>query len=443
MSVYKYAYNVIGTLGGAITLPVWLPYVLCRGKYRKSFLKRLGLISPEVRARLQGKPVIWVHAVSVGEVGIAQTLISALRPVYPSYRFVLSVTTLTGHAVACKGKDPDDEVLFFPVEFYPLMARMVQIVNPRLILIAETELWPNFIYAASHKNIPIVMINGRISQTSYKRYALTGPFIRDVIRRVSLFLMQTADDATRIEALGAPASCVRAVGNIKFDAVTAATSRQPDEELLGVLQMPKDTRVFLAAALEKTGREDALACDILQSLRAIDATAAMILVPRHPERGKEVAACVAQYGWSPRLRSQGALFDNPLKQVYIVDTVGELRRFYTLADVVYVGKSIFPPGGGQNMIEPIATGCATVYGRHTSNFRGIADRLAQCGGACRVKTPAELVETVCRLWTDSALRHSLCEKGLEYIRAQNGVTAVHVDAIRALLPPDACEATRS
>lgn len=441
MSFYGYVYNVIGTIGGAVTMPLWLPYVLARRKYRKSLISRLGFIPQSVRERLKEKPHIWVHAVSVGEVGIALTIMNALRPFYPHYNFVLSVTTLTGYSVAQKKITDEDILIFFPVEFMPVMDKVVSLVQPRIALIVETELWPNFIYALARRNIPGIVMNGRLSDTSFKRYKLSGPFIRDVLRNVSRFLMQTSADAERLVTLGAKKEHVRAVGNIKFDSVRVVEERVSDTALIDEIHMPHETPVFLAAALEKTGREDPLACDVFKALREKHPEAAMIIVPRHPERGTAVAECVKSYGWMPRRRSLKESFDDPASQIFILDTVGELTRFYTLARVVYVGKSMFPPGGGQNMIEPIALGIPTLYGKYTSNFRGIADQLAASGGARIAPTPDDLARQVCAVWNDETAASEMRKKGQAFICAQQGATDAHVEVVKNVLPPDTGESS--
>lgn len=435
MSVYSVAYNVLGTALAAVTLPLWAPYVMAKRKYRVSFLRRCGAVTDDLVQRLGRKPNIWIHAVSVGEFNLAATMLEHLRPRYPGYQFVVSVTTLTGYEVAGKRLKPEDVLIFFPLEFQPCTERIVKLVRPHLAIIVETEIWPNFIYSLHRRNVPVMMANGRVSAKSFRRYCLAKPLMRDVLSRFARFNMQTGRDADHIIGVGAPPDKVVVTGNIKFDAAKLADACQPDEALRAEIGMPADTPVFLAAALEKTGDEDPHMLDVLERLRAVFPNAAMIIVPRHPERGQDIARLVASRGHVPRRRSQHELFDDPAKQVFIVDTVGELTRFYTLAKTVFVGKSLFPPGGGQNMIEPVALGLPVLYGPYTSNFRGVADTLAEHGGARVVTSVAELADATIELWQQPGRARDMVAKGQAFIRSQQGATRRNVEAALDLLKP--------
>jgi len=433
MSLYGITYNIAGTLLAGLTLPIWLPYVLLRRKYRVSLIRRLGWIPVAQRRRLGEKPVIWLHAVSVGEFLLAHTLIRHLRPIVPAFRFVVSVTTLTGYEVARGKLDEDDILLFFPVEFYPVMRKVTRMINPRIAVIVETEIWPNFVYCLSAGQVPIIMVNGRISEKSFRRYRIVRPFFRDVLSRFRLFGMQTGTDARRVTDLGAAPEAVSVLGNIKFDSVSITSESKPDAALLTELALAADAPVFIAAALEKTGREDPVMLDVIEMVRRSRPEMALILVPRHPERGGEMAALVRARGYEPRRRSLGETFSDPVGQVYIVDTVGELKRFYNLARLVYVGKSLFAPGGGQNMIEPIALGKPTLYGPYTRNFRGIADNIAAREGALIVHSPDELAAAIIDITVNPDRGEALVRNGQQYIRTQQGATGATIEAIMSIL----------
>lgn len=433
-SPFFWIYNSVGTVGGILTAPIWGTYVALSRKYRANFAARMGRGLAALRPRLAEKPTIWIHAVSVGEFNLAYTLLQRLRPRYPGFRFVVSVTTLTGYALARERLSSDDVLLYFPFEWWPVMRRAVRAVRPRLAIIVETELWPNFLYALSADGVPCVLVNGRISAKSYARYRLFKPFMRDLLCRIAHFNMQTPHDAARIRALGAPPDRVSVTGNIKFDAVRLVDTPQPDAALVAELGLPATTPVFLAAALDKSGCEDAVMLDVWEQLRVRFPEAALILVPRHPERGPEMATMVSDRGYVPRRRSLRESFTNPQREVFIVDTIGELGRFYTLARTAFVGKSLFPPGGGQNMIEPVALGVPTLYGPYTCNFRGVADVLAEHGGAVIVHSPAELAETLINLWSNPAKAREVVTCGQAFIRSQQGALQANLDVIAALLP---------
>ncbi len=431
--MYNLFYNIILTIGGGLLLPIWLPYILLKNKYRKSFISRLGFISEKNKKKLLKKTNIWIHAVSVGEFMLANTLIEKLRPLCPDYQFVVTVTTLTGYEVAQKKLLPEDVLLFFPIEFLPIMNYVIKTVNPKIALIVETEIWPNFVYSLARKKVLFILINGRISKKSFPRYKFVKPFMRDLFKHFAKFNMQTKRDAECIKKLGASPEIVEITGNIKFDSAKIVEQNQPNKSLQKEIGLPETTPIFLAAALEKTGREDSVAINVFEKLRNKFPNAALIIVPRHPERGAEIANLVKIRGYEPRQRSLKEKFDNPDNQIFIVDTVGELAQFYTLSKVVFVGKSIFPPGGGQNMIEPVGLGLPVIFGKYTSNFQGIADVLAENNGAKIVADKNELTNTVIDLWQNETQAKEMVKKGQEYIRSQQGATQANINTVLEIL----------
>ncbi len=433
MSFYSTAYNIFGTATAGITLPVWLPYVLAKRKYRLSLLRRSGFISNNIKEKLKKKPNIWVHAVSVGEFNLAATLIEKLKPRCPDFQFVVSVTTLTGYKVASKKLTDDDVLIFFPTEFKPVMNKVINLVNPKLAVIIETEIWPNFVYGLAERGIPLILANGRISEKSFSRYKRVKPFIKNVLQNFSHFNMQTDHDAERILGIGADENQVSVTGNIKFDSAKIVEKPVADIDFLNELSLKQNTHIFLAAALEKTGREDPIAINVFEKLREKHPEAALVIVPRHPERGADIAKLVSSRGFIPRQRSKGEKFDNTEKQIFILDTVGELARLYTLAKIVYVGKSLLKPGGGQNMIEPVGLGLPVIYGKYTGNFRGIADVLASHGGSKIVADENELTNMVIDLWNNPEKTAEMVANGQNYIRSQQGATQKNIDTIISLL----------
>lgn len=391
------------------------------------------MISKENKEKLKRKNNIWIHAVSVGEFMLAATLIEKLRPHCRDYQFVVTVTTLTGHEVAQNKLLPEDVLLSFPTEFLPVMNYVVNIVKPKLAIVVETEIWPNFVYSLAQRKVPLLLVNGRISKKSFSRYSLVKPFMRDLFKHFAKFNMQTKRDAECINKLGAPIEKIKVAGNIKFDSAKIVDCNRPNASLQNEIGLPYGTPIFLAAALEKTGREDPVAIDVFEKLKEEFPDAALIIVPRHPERGADIANLVKSRGYESRQRSLNEKFDNPENQIFIVDTVGELAQFYTLAKVVFVGKSIFPPGGGQNMIEPVGLGLPVIYGKYTSNFRGIADVLAENGGAKIVADENELADTVIDLWQNARHAKEMIKKGQEYIRSQQGAIQENINSVLEFL----------
>ena len=431
--MYSKVYHWIGLPLAALTAPVWLTALLAKKKHRVNFWQRLGFLTAEEKARLPKEPRIWLHAVSVGEFNLTLTLLKVLRPKLPNYGFVVSVTTATGYAVAKEKLPPDVGLIYFPMEFYPCMRHVISVVKPVAAVVMETEIWPSFIYGLRDRNVPVLLANGRLSDKSFRGYGKAKPFVRDVLRIFNRCMMQTPGDARRILRLGARAESVSADGNIKFDSVPANGAAPVDEALRAELSLPEGSEIFLGAALEKSGREDEMLLDVFALVRREYPACGLIMVPRHPERGDKMAELIRARGFEPRRRSLKESFDNPKKQIYLVDTVGELKRFYTLSTIVYVGKSMYPPGGGQNMLESVALGRPTLYGPYTRNFRGIADVLAQRGGAEVVKDAWQLKERVAELLRDKKAAASLVERGQAYIKTQQGVTEKIADEIVKML----------
>lgn len=433
MSIYSKAYNYLGLPLAVLASPLWLPFLLAKKKHRENFWQRLGFLTEAQKARLPEKPRIWIHAVSVGEFNLTLTLLKTLMPLVPDFGFVVSVTTITGYEVAEKKLPPEVGLIYFPMEFYPCMNHVLNVVRPAAAVVMETEIWPSFIYGLKSRDVPVLLANGRLSDKSFQGYGKVRPFVRDVLGCLRRCMMQTPGDAKRILKLGARAESVSCDGNIKFDSVAAEGSAPRDEALAEELGLPAGHDLLLGAALEKSGREDGMMLDVFALVRRERPGCGLVLVPRHPERGAEIAALVRERGYEPRRRSLKERFDDPERQVFIVDTVGELKRFYTLSAAVYVGKSMYAPGGGQNMLEPVALGRPTLYGRYTRNFKGIADVLAQKGGAEVVKDPWQLKERICELLEDRAVAQRMVERGQAYIRTQQGVTRRIADEIVKML----------
>ncbi|MBR5902476.1 hypothetical protein IKZ40_09095 [bacterium] len=434
MSFYSKLYNLVLLPTVVVASPVWLPVLLSKKKHRVNFWQRLGFLERAQKERLPKKPRIWFHAVSVGEFNLTLTLINVLRPMLQDkYSFVVSVTTATGYEVAMKKLPPEDGLIYFPAEFYFSMEHVIKVVDPVAAVIMETEIWPNFIWGLKKRGIPILLANGRLSDNSFHGYGRIKLFVKDVLRNIDRCMMQTPGDARRLLRLGARADTVSCDGNIKFDSVAASRPAEKDPDLIGELKMPGEGEIFLAAALEKSGREDEMIMDVFALVRRERPGCGLVMVPRHPERGPAMAELIKSRGFVPRMRSKKETFEDPKKEIYIVDTVGELKRFYTLCDIAYVGKSMFPPGGGQNMLEPVALGRPTLYGPHTKNFRGIADVLAQKRGAEIVQDAWQLKERVCELLKDKESAAGMVGRGQEYIRAQQGVTARIADEIVKML----------
>jgi 3-deoxy-D-manno-octulosonic-acid transferase len=420
-------YSALLAAGLLVSLPYWLLQALRHGKYRAGLDERLGRI-PTRLVTGAARPAIWIHAVSVGEVLAISGLAEELAKRFPQHRIVISTTTDTGQKLA-QSRFGGENVFYFPLDFGFAIRPYLRLLRPELIVIAETEFWPNFLRLAHASGARIAVVNARISDRSRPGYRRFRWLLAGVLRQVDLFLTQTAEDARRLEEIGANAEKVQVTGNLKFD-VPAPPTAAVVASLRAALQRG-DTSPVIVCGSTVDGEEPLL----LQAFRNVLASyprAALILAPRHPERFGEVAELLDTLGirfwrrslWSGDLITSGVL---------LIDTIGELAALYALADVAFVGGSLVPRGG-HNIIEPALHGVPIVVGNHTENFRDIVG-LFQSRNAVRVVGPAELPLVLMELLSNPAEREELGRRGAETLRAQMGATQKTVQALEKLLAP--------
>jgi 3-deoxy-D-manno-octulosonic-acid transferase len=419
-------YSALLAAGLLVTLPYWLWQMSRHGKYHAGLGQRLGAV-PKRLASQPVRPAIWIHAVSVGEVMAVSGLVSELRKRYSQHRVVVSTTTDTGQRLASKHFG-EDNVFYFPMDFGFAIRPYLQLLRPELIVIAETEFWPNFLRLAHAAGTRIAVVNARISDRSFPRYRRWRFLLAGVLRVVDLFLAQTEEDALRLHAIGAPGERVQVSGNLKFDLPPPAMP--PIVASLRAALGDAGPVIVCGSTVEG---EEPLLLRAFEDILASDPQAVMILAPRRPERFAEVARLLESLGirsWKRSLWNGEALAGG----VLLVDTIGELAALYSLADIAFVGGSLVPRGG-HNIIEPAQHGIATVVGRHTENFRDIV-RLFQSRDALRVVGPAELSLVFMELISNPAARADLGRRGAETLRSQTGATQRTADAMEALLKPE-------
>jgi 3-deoxy-D-manno-octulosonic-acid transferase len=420
-------------LGAAFlgTLPYWLYQILRHGKYRVGFRERMGAVPARVTSSGTGdrRRVIWVHAVSVGEVLAVSGLIDAMRRDFTEHRVVVSTTTDTGQQLARK-RFGEDNVFYFPTDFTFAIRPYLRALQPELVVLAETEFWPNFLRLAHESGARIAVVNARISDRSWPRYRRFLWALRTMLGQVDLFLAQTEADAARLRSIGARAECVVVTGNLKFDANPAGTPAIVDC-LRKALAAERGGPVLVCGSTVED--EERVLLKAFENVRVGHPRAVMILAPRHPERFDEVAILIQQLGIPMRRRSlwQG----EPLAGgVLLLDSIGELSAIYGVAHVAFVGGSLVPRGG-HNIIEPAQHGVATLVGPHTENFRDIVN-VFQSRDAVRVVSVAELPLTLMQLLSDETARMALGTRARETMRSQTGATARTVEALGALLARD-------
>ncbi len=421
-------YSALLVLFLLLTLPYWLLQMMRHGKYRAGLRQRFGAVPPALRG--SQKPVIWVHAVSVGEVVASLGVVKALQEKFPLHRILISTTTSTGQKLAVQ-RFGAENVFYFPLDFSFAIRPYLDALRPELLVVAETEFWPNFLRLAKCNGARIAVINCRISDRSfpgYKRFRFWLPrLLEKTLDQVDCFLAQTEEDRQRLLEIGAPETKVAVVGNLKFDVA------------------PPPMPAIVASLRESFGRSGAepiLVCgstledeegSLLSAFRNILANypkAVMVLAPRHPERFADVAELVKELGFAMWRRSLWS--GEPLTGgVFLVDSIGELAAIYSLATVAFVGGSLVPRGG-HNILEPALYGVPIVTGNHYENFRDVVNFFAS-RNAVRIVGLAELPLVFMELIENTAERKTLGRNALAALESQRGATDRTISALLKLM----------
>jgi len=420
-------YSALLAVAMLLTLPYWLLQRMRHGKYDAGLGERLGRIPRRLVAQ-PARPTIWIHAVSVGEVLAISGLATELTKRFSQHRVVISTTTDTGQKLA-RTRFDEENVFYFPLDFAFAIRPYLRLLQPKLVVIAETEFWPNFLRLAHASGARIAVVNGRISDRSLPGYRRFRRLLTGVLQRVDLFLTQTAEDARRLVEIGAPPELVLATGNLKFD-VPAPAASPIIASLRAAFQQAQTGPVIVCGSTVEG--EEPLLLQAFINILASHPRAVMVLAPRHPERFGEVAELLNQLGVRFWRRSMWG-GEPILGGVLLIDTIGELAALYALADVAFVGGSLVPRGG-HNIIEPALHGVPIVVGNHTENFRDIVS-LFQSRDAVRVVGPAELPLVLMDLISNPAERAELGRRAAETIRAQMGATQRTMQALETLLVP--------
>ncbi|MBM3979190.1 MAG: 3-deoxy-D-manno-octulosonic acid transferase [Planctomycetes bacterium] len=426
--------NLFYLLALALLSP-WLLWRAARtGRYRRDLgAKFLG----RVAVRKQPRPVAWFHAVSVGEVNLLGTLVPAFRTRHPDWHVVVSSTTDTGLDEA-RRKFPDLDVIAWPLDFSWAVAAALRAVNPALVVLTESELWPNFLAAARARNVPVVVVNARLSPRSARRLAkVAGVARRLLFRHVTRFAIQEHEYAERLRHLGVPAEKLVVTGSIKYDG--AATPNEAKVRALAATlglsplhPLTPSPLLFLAGSTHAP--EEAIVLGVFARLRARFPHLRLLLVPRHRDRFEEVARLVEASGLPFARRSQIVAPLAEMPAVVLLDTVGELGAAWGLADVGFTGGSLDGQRGGQSMIEPAGYGVPCTFGPHVWNFKDAAKRLVEVGGAFRVKDEAELEVALAQLISDPDLRARMGTAARALVARQQGATARTLAVLDALIP---------
>jgi len=378
---------------------LYLPYLLLTKRGYAGFGMRFGLFTPLLKDQLRVKANIWVHAVSVGEVMLLDGFIDQLRKKYPAYQIVATVTTKTGYELACQRLKGKALVIPSPIDFSFAAGTFVSLIDPKMYIAVETEIWPNLYRKLFLKKIPLVVINGRISDNSFGRYKAIRFLLKGVLNQVSVWCMQSQQDAQRIMALGAQSSRVKVTGNIKFDEYSLSS----DLSSLN-LTNNKDERWWVAGSTHPG--EEEIVLDVYEKIVKDDPPWRLVIAPRHIERASKIKEFIIGRG---------------LKDVIVIDTIGQLRSLYSQASLVFVGKSLCV-GGGHNIIEPALYGKAIVIGPKTGNFKDIVACFKQGNAIVQVEDAHSFEMAVKELCADPSKREILGKAAKAVIAANQGAT---------------------
>jgi 3-deoxy-D-manno-octulosonic-acid transferase len=427
-----FLYNILFTF----FLILYVPYSLLRCLFQKrlweKWAHRMGKFP-----NLQRKRPVWIHAASVGEVLCSIPLFKKMKQEFPDVPILFTTMTQTGNDTARKLIPEAEEILFFPFDHPLIIRRAVRRMEPCLLLIAETELWPNLLRICEKKDIPVLLFNGRISKKSLKGYLSLKPLFENGLKSISLFLMQTEEDRSRIVEIGAPPDRIRVMGNLKFDQTFPPVTQEERETMAQSLGLRGEETLLIAGSTH-AGEEEML-LGLFKELKAKAPNLFLILAPRHLDRLEEVEKILKKESL-PWVRKTSLLPDGErstqgrktIPPVILLDTMGELMRLYSLGTLVFIGGSLVPIGG-HNPLEPLAFKKCVLFGPYMFNFSEISKRLIENGGAIQVEGKEDLSARLKRLLTEEKTRREIGEKGYQFLQKHRGATERVFEAIRPYL----------
>ena len=404
---------------------MYFPYLVLRRKWHPEFKTRFGNFSSTVTQALGDNEHIWVHAVSMGEVLAAKGLVRKLSELFPKDKIVCSTVTETGHNVARESLGDVCTVIYAPLDLSWIVRKFIRAIKPKIYVAVETEIWPNLYTALHRQRIPIIQVNGRVSDKAYRGYRRARFLLARILSYVDRFCMQSALDAERIRALGAAAQRVSVAGNLKFENVRPAGNISRQE-----FGFSEQDRVWVAGSTHP-GEEEILTDTYARLKKEFDGLR-LIIVPRHVERAQEILKMIRRKGWAARCFSEDRAADDRKDAVVVVDAIGHLQDFYQLAEIVFVGKSL-AVGGGQNVIEPAVLGKPVVVGPRTQNFADVVRIFAETGALVQVQDAQGLYAAVKELLADSRKAGRMGEAARRTVERHQGALSRNVDAIKELL----------
>lgn len=424
-----FTYNLILTFILTISIPYLLIRALIRKDFRVELLERTGCFSYS-----SSKATIWLHAASVGEVYCSIPILKKIKEEFPTNEIVITTMTRYGNEIAKKSFPDAKKIFFFPFDYPLFLKSVIKKIKPVLLLIAETELWPNLLMYCQRLKIPIIIFNGRISKRSFPRYNFFKFFFKKFLNKNIVFLMQTEEDKDRILMIGAHPERTKVIGNLKFDITPSASCEKRKMEFLKLLRISERDLIFVAGSTH-SGEEWVL-LEVYKKLKSLFPNLIFILAPRHLTRIGEIEEILKKHSlsWIRRtsLSINGNLMEENLHDVILIDTIGELMNLYSLATVVFIGGSLVPVGG-HNPIEPLLFKKCVIFGPHMFNFKEISRLLVKEGGAIEVKDDTELYSQLNNLLSEETKRNQIGERGYKIIENNRGAKERIFEEIKIIL----------
>lgn len=431
--MFHILYNVLLLLGLIAMAPYYGAKILFTGKYRKSIGPKLGL-DKEATLDLPGSPRVWIHAVSVGEVAAAAPIIEVLRRKMPAACLVLSTSTETGQEMARMIVPQASAHIYYPLDLPCVVRKVVGIVKPDVFAAMETELWPNFIRICKRSGARFLVLNGRISTRSYKKYMLTGFFWSKILEEIDEVGVISEADAERVRDMGMPPHRVRICGNAKYDSLASrASDPMLQAEIAAKLQIAPGSRVFVAGSTHPG--EETVVLDVYRELAQKDPDLLLILVPRHIDRGDEVVSAAKSAGIADVLKMSEMMAGRQRsgERVMVVDVIGELFKIYSLASIVFCGGSLVPRGG-QNILEAGAWGKVVLYGKYMDDFLDEKQLLESAGAGITVNNGGEMYRAALELLDNPEGLREKGEAGRAAILESRGAAEKYAQMVVKNLP---------
>lgn len=414
-------YDLINLLIALIYLPIYL----FKGKFHSGFRARFGILPRDLSL---DKP-IWIHAVSVGEAMSIKGLVQGIRKLYPQKKLIFSTVTPTGNKIAKDISQKGDLVTYLPLDLSFIVRKTLNLIRPEIFIIAETEIWPNMISCLFKMNIPVIVVNARISDSSFKGYSRIKFLLKPVLNKVSLFCAQTELDAERLLSLGLHKDKVKVTGNMKFDIKDCTDPKKDFSDLKNKLGLGAKNKLFIAGSTHP-GEEDIILRaykDLLKEFPSLR----LLIAPRHPERTTEINNIAQSFSFKPiPISSLEAKKNNTASdEVFILDTIGELVSYYNIGDIIFVGGSLIKKGG-HNILEPAALGKPVIFGQHMFNFRDIADLFIKNKAGIVVNDLEQLKKSIAELLLDPIKADELSGRAKELILQNKGATERNLKLIQ-------------